>query len=315
MATRTRPTLVECLVVVAIVGTLIGLLLPAQQAARSTARRAASDYASAPAAEVLADSANGRAANRGLVSDAYAALDGDHGGITLATSERRIIYEANVTVVVEELDALATTISARLKEVGGFIADSSVAGAQGEQRSGTWRLRVPVAEFDAFLAAIETAGVVENVRQTAQDVSEEYVDLQARIANQQQLEERIIKLLDSTDDKIADIIQVEQQLARVRGEIERMQGRLRYLSNRVELTTITITAREEHDYVPPVAPTFANQITAAWGNSLAALAEFGQRLTLAVVAATPWLAIIAAVTLPAAWLLRRRRQRSTPTAG
>lgn len=312
----TRPGLPEALLVIAVMSVLVGLLLPATQSAREAANRAESRAKTAQSGHALPsdfyvnDAASGLATRGGEAptTDALAQQ-----GIVVASADpqRKIIYEARISVVVDDLDEVAATIAARLKEFGGYIAEASVAGAQGEQRTGTWQVRVPVAQFEAFVAALEQAGVVENVSQGAHDVSEEYVDLEARIANQQRLEERIVKLLEATDDKISDVIEVERQLARVRGEIERMQGRLRYLTNRVELTTVTVVVREQHDYVPPVAPTFATRIATAWSNSLGALQQFGERLTLAVVAVVPWFVSIG-VPLAAvvSFAVRSRRHRA-----
>jgi hypothetical protein len=104
------------------------------------------------------------------------------------------------------------------------------------------------------------------------------------------------------------VIEVEQQLARVRGEIEQMEGRLRYLTNRTELTTVSITAREERDYVPHEAPTFMTRITDAWSGSLEAMRTFAERLTVAVVAVVPWMVVASVVVGLPGWYLGRRRR-------
>jgi hypothetical protein len=115
-----------------------------------------------------------------------------------------------------------------------------------------------------------------------------------------------VGLLKEANGKIKDVIEVEHELARVRGEIEQMEGRLRYLANRTELTTITITARQEENYVPPAAPTFANRITQAWHSSLSQLRSFGEELLVATVAAAPWIVAFGVVLVPAAWYVGKR---------
>jgi hypothetical protein len=162
-----------------------------------------------------------------------------------------------------------------------------------------------VDRFESFLDAVSELGVPESRGQTAQDVTEEYVDLEARIANKKRLEQRILQLLEDSHGKIKEVLEVERELARVRGEVERMEGRLRYLTNRTELTTVTILAREQRDYVPPEAPTFLFQIRWAWTSSLLALKNFGKGLTLAVVFVFPWLLVILVVVAPLCWCLRR----------
>jgi hypothetical protein len=95
-------------------------------------------------------------------------------------------------------------------------------------------------------------------------------------------------------------------LARVRGEIEQMEGRLRFLTNRTELTTVTIVAREVQDYVPPEAPTFVNRIRQSWVDSLHALRLFGEQLVVAVVYAAPWIVVLGAVLVPTFWYVGKR---------
>src|SRR6185369_14989490 len=101
---------------------------------------------------------------------------------------RKIIYEANVVLVVTDMADTESQIAKLLKQVNGYVAESSVDRPQGEQLTGRWRVRVPVGQFDSFLDAVSKLGVAENRDQTAQDVTEEFVDLEAQIANKKKLE-------------------------------------------------------------------------------------------------------------------------------
>jgi len=163
-----------------------------------------------------------------------------------------------------------------------------------------------VPQYDSFLEAVGKLGVAKSINQSAQDVSEDYVDLEARIRSKQQLEKRILELLENSGGEISDVIKVENELARVRGDIEQMQGRLRYLANRTELTTVDIRAREVHDYVPPEAPSFLARTDDAWNNSLVSLRELAEDLAVAAVAAAPWLTVFLAVFGPPVLYLRKR---------
>lgn len=245
-------------------------------------------------------------------SDTAETVDGTSS--TRAAAERKVIYNASIDLVVKDFAPLESEIPKLVKQAGGFLADVSINRTQGRQRSGTWQARIPVDEFEQFLDDVSGLGVPENRRQTAQDVTEEFVDLEARIANQKRLEERIVELLDSSSDEIKDVIEVERELGRVRGEIEQMQGRLRYLTNRTDLTTITITAREERDYVPPAAPSFTGRVGDAWANSLLELKHFGENLAVAVVYLAPWLVILAVLlavfVLLLKWLFFRSRRKA-----
>ncbi len=127
----------------------------------------------------------------------------------------------------------------------------------------------------------------------SQDVTEEYFDLEARIRNKQEEEKRLLKHLADSTGKLEDILKVEAELTRVRGEVEQMQGRLRFLANRADLSTVTITATELKNYTPPQPVTLATQINTTFFGSLNALIALGESLLLVVIALVPWLPLIA----------------------
>jgi hypothetical protein len=246
------------------------------------------------------------------VAPSNVAADPVAGMPSSASVQRRVIYNAELSLVVTDFSTLESELPKLVKQHDGYLADVQVDRTQGESRSGRWQARIPIDRYDSFLDAVSGLGVPESRRQTAQDVTEEFVDLEARIANARRLEERIVELLGKSNDEIKDVIEVERELARVRGEIEQMGGRLRYLTNRTELTTVTISAREVRDYVPPEAPGFARRAGQAWGNSWLSLARLGESAAIAFVFALPWLFLLGIVlALPAwQWVRRRRQKRS-----
>ena len=119
-------------------------------------------------------------------------------------------------------------------------------------------------------------------RVDSQDVTEEYVDVQARIKNFKEQEDKLNELLKEKrkEEKLEDIIKVSDRIAEVRRDVERVQGRLNYLSTMTTLATINLTLREIKDYKPPTAPTFWNRITSRFGTSWEALVDFCQELVL-----------------------------------
>ncbi len=217
----------------------------------------------------------------------------------------RIIYEADLTLVVKDFEAFEAELPKLVEQHKGYVADVRVDRFDGQQRTGKWKVRIQTDLFEAFLEDVALLGYAERKQQTAQDVTEEFVDVEARIANKKKLEERLLSLLQNTEAELKDVITVETELARVRGEIEQMEGRLRYLINRTAFTTIDVTAREEQDYVPPRAPTFGDRIAGSWSGSLSNLKWFGMNVVIAVVAVFPWLVILAVVSAPALLYLRR----------
>ena len=220
---------------------------------------------------------------------------------------RKIIYDARVELLVDSLSTAEQAVLDLIKEHNGFLAESDQASVTSTQRRATWKVRVPVDHFDAFLNAVCRLGEVKQNHLGSQDVTEEYFDVEARIRNKQEEEKRLLKHLSDSTGKLEDILAVERELSRVRGEVEQMQGRLRMLANRTELSTITIEATEWKDYKPPIAPTFPTQLGRTFFNSLDNLFAFGKAMAMVAVAIVPWLPLIIVGLLLLRWLVRANR--------
>jgi hypothetical protein len=127
--------------------------------------------------------------------------------------------------------------------MGGFIANSNVWRDEGHQRASV-TVRVPAEKLDQALSQFRGLAVeVESESLDSQDVTEEYVDLQARLKNEQRTEAELLELLDSRSEtgKTADILEVHRELGQVRSRIEQIQGRLNYLNNLSSMATVSIT--------------------------------------------------------------------------
>jgi hypothetical protein len=212
---------------------------------------------------------------------------------TPPAAPRKIIYDATIDLVVESLGGLEASVTDVVKRYGGFLSGSDIASQVSAQRTATWRVRVPVDRFEDFVRAIGRLGEVRTSHVGSQDVTEEYFDLEARIRNKQEEEKRLLKHLSDSTGKLEDILKVEAELTRVRGEVEQMQGRLRFLANRADLSTVTITATELKNYTPPQPVTLATQINATFFGSLNALIALGESMLLVVIALVPWLPLLA----------------------
>ena len=227
---------------------------------------------------------------------------------------RKIIYDARIELVVDSLTATEQAILRIIKENDGFLAESDQTSAQQNQRHATWRVRVPVANFEAFVGAVVKLGEVQRNHVGSQDVTEEYLDLDARIRNKREEEKRLLKHLADSTGKLEDILAVERELSRVRGEAEQMEGRLRFLADRADLSTVTIEANEWKDFKPPVAASFGTQISRTFFNSVERLVEFGKGFSIVVVALLPWIPLMLIGLVLARWLIRyaSRSARQTP---
>jgi dihydrodipicolinate reductase len=148
-------------------------------------------------------------------------------------------------------------------------------------------------------------GNLESVNVDAQDVGEEFVDVNARMDNARRLERRLIDLLAARTGKLKDVLDVEQALARVREEIERYEGRIRYLKARTAMSTLSVTVHEPRPVVGTAGHSvMGDAFTQSWRNfvGLVALAvqSLGVVLPLGLLVFTAWY-------LTRRWRLARQR--------
>ena len=163
---------------------------------------------------------------------------------------RRVIRTGSMFIEVNDFDASVRRLIIIAEGAGGFVATSSYTQGQPPRSTpqGVFVLRVPAPGFAATLTSLEDLGRVYERRVGGQDVSEEFVDLQARVRNLERHEQRLLTFMDRAT-KVSDLLAIEQELARVRGEIESLTGRLRVLGNQVELATIEVNLRQKPEDV------------------------------------------------------------------
>jgi Domain of unknown function (DUF4349) len=220
---------------------------------------------------------------------------------------RKIVYTATMKLVVEDLDKADQKLHDAIKSFNGYVTQSDVGSASGSPRTGRWTARIPVGRFDEFRAAVRSLGELVNSGTDSKDVTDEFYDRKKRIGNLQAEEESLRKLYDKASGKLEDVLMVRRELARVRDEIDRQQGRLQLLEKLSAMTTVTVEMYERRGYVPAESPGFGVTVGRTWGASLDALATFGKGCVLVVVALAPWLPLIFVVSIPLFLLYRRHR--------
>ncbi len=155
-----------------------------------------------------------------------------------------LIRTGSASVQVDSLEPAVARLRALARAAGGYVANVSLQGGREQARAATLELRVPAARFDEVVGGLTPVGRVERVDVQAQDVGEEFVDVQARVANARRLEARLLDLLDRRTGRLREVLEVEGELARVREEIERYDGRLRFLRTRAATSTLAVTVHE-----------------------------------------------------------------------
>ena len=165
-----------------------------------------------------------------------------------ATSEQiapsMLIRTGNTSIEVDKLEPAIIKVRQLVEQLGGYVANSSIAGGRDQVRSATLELKIPAARYDQAIGGLNSIGKVEAVNTSVEDVGEEFVDITARVTNAKRLEERLVNLLATRTGKLEDVLAVERELARVREEIERYEGRIRFLKTRAAVSTLSVTVHE-----------------------------------------------------------------------
>lgn len=155
---------------------------------------------------------------------------------------RRVIKRAHLTLLVEDVDREFEQIMTLVEGAGGFIQNSGIWENE-KQRTSNLTLRVPVDRFSEVLARLEELGKVEGRELDGQDVTMEYIDTEARLHNLERQEERFLEILQRADT-VEEILNIEGELERVRGEIEVFTAHLKNLDDLVGFSTIDIVMRQ-----------------------------------------------------------------------
>jgi hypothetical protein len=212
-----------------------------------------------------------------------------------------LVRTGAATIEVDSLEPAIAAMTRTAAALGGVLGNTNVVAGDGQVRRATLELRVPAARFDEALAGLRPLGDVESVSTSAEDVGEEYVDTGARMANARRLEERLVQLLATRTGKLEDVLAVERELARVREEIERHEGRLRFLRTRAATSTLVLSL---HEPVPIVGEgsggsVLGDAFARAWRGFVGTIAL--------LIASTGVVVPIALLLGAAAWAVRRWR--------
>ena len=160
-------------------------------------------------------------------------------------ANRKLIRNATVHLEIVSFDDAVQKITAFAKEERGYVATTdSQKQANGKLR-GSVVVKVLPENLDRFLQKIRGLGELKNQTLGTEDVTKAYFDTDARLKNAHVMEQRLIDMLKTKTGKVADLLQVEKELGRVREDIEKMQGQLKYWDSQVQLATVTISLAEK----------------------------------------------------------------------
>jgi hypothetical protein len=230
-----------------------------------------------------------------------------------AAVERKIIYNATLSLEVEEPAKAMPRVASIAASRGGFVVTSESqqhTGADGGRAYEviTIEVRVPAAQFDAAINELRGLGSRVNAEKlTGQDVTEEYIDLEARLRTQKALETQFLEIMKGAR-AVEDALAVQRELANVRTEIERLEGRRRFLESQTSLSTISVTLQPPSPLISTTG--FFHSLGSAFGDGIdvAAIVTLGIiRIVLALLPVA--LFIVLPIVLLTRYALRRARRR------
>jgi hypothetical protein len=155
-----------------------------------------------------------------------------------------IARTVSVTMVVKDVPEARAGLERVLAQYGGYAAQLTVNTPEGGARSFQASLRVPAPQLAAALAEVRGLGRVENESQAGEEVTQQHADLVARLQNSRETEQRLKDILAQRTGKIEDVLQVEEEIARVRGEIEGMEADQKTLEHRVDFASVDLQMSE-----------------------------------------------------------------------
>jgi hypothetical protein len=222
-----------------------------------------------------------------------------------------IARTASLSITVKDLSAARASLEAMLARHHGYSAQLTVESAANAPRSLTASLRIPASDLSNAISDLKTLGRVKRESQSGEDVSQQHADLAERLKTARATEERFRGILQQRTGNISDVLEVEESIARVRGEIESMEAEQTTLEHRVDFVAIDLQLSEE--YKEEIASTsaafslrFHNAFVAGYRNAAGTVAgiflflvEYGPSILI-------WLAIIFFI----AFLISRRYKKA-----
>jgi len=169
-----------------------------------------------------------------------------------ALTNRKLIRNAEVELEIVSFDDAVQKITGFANEERGYVATSSSEKQVNGKLKGEIVVKVLPENLDHFLQKVRTLGELKNQTLGTEDVTKAYFDTDARLKNARVMEQRLIEMLKTKTGKVADLLQVEKELGRVREEIEKLQGELKYWDSQVQFATVTISLAEK-DMEEPAA--------------------------------------------------------------
>lgn len=168
----------------------------------------------------------------------------DKGEQVPVPQERKLIRNASARLEVRSVDAALNQLRALTGTSGGYATEENRSRDEYGVGRGAITCRIPAGRLDSLTARLTEIGTIEEVRIFSSDITEQYFNLEISLRNRRVLESRLLALVGRPGNRLSELLETERELARVRGEIDQMEGRQRFWDNHVALSTLSVTVHE-----------------------------------------------------------------------
>jgi len=233
-------------------------------------------------------------------------------GAGLTHSAPMIARIVSLALIAKDFDSSRASLDAIVARHNGYAASLTVNTPQGAARTLQASLRIPAPQLPGALAEIKALGRAESENQNGEEVTQQHADLVARLKNSRETEQRLQAILTQRTGKISDVLEVEQEISRVRGEIEQMEGEQKNLEHRVDFATIDLQLSEEYKArLDSPAPAISTRIHNAAVNGYRNVADTLLAIVLFFAEYGPVSCFGLLVLLIPTWLVWRRWRHAT----
>lgn len=249
--------------------------------------------------------AGGKAYNRAAAGDDTQATEEDGSVSGSDAARRKVIVTARYEVQTQKFTEAVQRLETLVQEQGGYVEESDISGESTDNGSGYYVLRLPTDKVEGFGAALAQVGTVQSHSRSEEDITDQYYDTDAHIQAKTAQRDRLLALIERAEN-LDTLLKLEQELAKVQGELDSLTGQLKRYDNQVSYATVRVNLYQTaltRSGNTPYGSRLAEAFTGAFSMALEVFKDIG----VALVWMLPFLLLVAVVVLIV--LLATRRQR------
>ncbi len=236
--------------------------------------------------------------------------------IPTGQQQRLIIRTGTMNLEIETYNDAEIKINDLVKNLNGYTSASTSSLNAAGKKQGSITIKVPAEKFDELIAKLGEIGTISSQNISSSDVTEEYIDLAARLKTEKELEQRLISLLDTKASSLSDIIEIESKLATVRQKIESVEGRMKFLMSQASYSTLTVSIFEPSLLETSSGGGFFYEIGQAFKEGLEGFTDVLKTIIIAAIALLPLVVflglLVFLVIKGIKWYNKRRLAKTNP---